>query len=108
MTQQNLSDLLVLVDEWVAQLREWELSEACKTSGRDFFTYMQGRGVYAGWMVKIVQQCTGHHPARLYTVEDAALLRDAISRYEYSQRLIAQNSNENPYSIIERQWSHDD
>ncbi|GAB4131493.1 MAG: hypothetical protein Fur0046_00530 [Cyanobacteria bacterium J069] len=48
MSNQNLSTLLLLVDGWVAQLKAWELSEACKTSGRDFFTGIQGRGVYAG------------------------------------------------------------
>lgn len=104
MTTQSLSELLLLIDEWVAQLNEGELSDACRRSGRDFFSYMQSRGVYAGWMVKIIQQCTGYLPMKLHTVQDAVLLRDAISRYEYSQA-IAQNSDENPYDVIAREWS---
>jgi len=104
MTKQQLTTLLQLIDEWAAQLKEWELSNACRNSGRDFFTYMQSRGVYAGWMVQVIKDFTGHPPNKLHTVEDAELLRDAIRRYEYSLA-VSQNTDENPYDTIRREWS---
>lgn len=104
MAQENLSTLLGLIDEWVAELAEDRLSEQCRKSGSDFFSYMRGRGVYQGWMVDVIRQATGYTPQKLWLAEDANLLRDAISRYEYSVT-IARNSSEDPYKIIKREWS---
>ena len=84
MTLNEINQVLVLIDQWVAELEEPRLNEQCRESGRNFFDFMQARGVYAGFMAKKIIEATGYNPAQLWRVEDADVLRDAIFRYEGS------------------------
>lgn len=85
MNVSEINRILSLLEEWVYSLKSDELSDQCRASGRDFFAFMQARGVNAGYMAKLITQVTGYNPAKLWRVEDAQLLRDAIFRYEGAQ-----------------------
>jgi hypothetical protein len=78
----EINQTLALIEEWVEALSDDQVSEQCRQSGRDFFQFMQSRGVNVALLAKLIIEATGYNPARLYTVEDAGLLRDAIFRYE--------------------------
>jgi hypothetical protein len=84
MTQLEISTVLQMIEEWIAQLPEAKLGEQCRRSGIDFFSYMTGRGVDAGYLAKLITDSTGYNPRQLWTVQDADLLKDAIFRYEGS------------------------
>ncbi|WP_448603825.1 hypothetical protein [Thermoleptolyngbya sp.] len=45
MSEYELSTVLALIDEWVDQLEDWELSGQCRKAGRDFFSFMKDRSV---------------------------------------------------------------
>jgi|GEM_PF-1363335 len=81
MSTSEINRLLGLLDDWVQALEESRLSEACREEGRDFFRFMQARGVNAALMAKLIIDTTGYNPAQLWRVEDAEMLRDAIFRY---------------------------
>lgn len=84
MTISEISIVLGLIDEWTQALDDEDLNEQCRQSGRDFFQFMKSRGINAALMAKLIIDATGYNPARLWRIEDAGLLRDAIFRYEGS------------------------
>jgi len=82
MTQQDISTVLQLIEEWVAQLSETSLNEQCRKSGMDFFSYMTAHGTSAAYLAKLITEATGYNPRQLWTVQDADLLKSSIFRYE--------------------------
>lgn len=104
----DINEALALIDEWVQELEEDQLNEQCRQSGRSFFQFMQSRGVNAAYMARLIIDVTGYNPAQLWRVEDAALLRDAIFRYEGSEAVTriqeAQGRGNTARENIERFW----
>ena len=84
MSQEELGIVLQLIEQWAYCLSGDRLNEQCRQSGADFFSYMTGQKVDAGWLAKLITETTGHNPRQLWTVQDAELLKDAIFRYEAS------------------------
>lgn len=82
MTQQEINYILTLIADWAAELESDRLNEQCRRSGIDFFSYMKSKGVKAAYMASLIEKETGYHPAKLWSIDDAELLRDAIFRYE--------------------------
>jgi len=109
MSISEINRILALVEEWTESLRRDQLNEQCRVSGRDFFEFMQSRGINAALMAKLIIQATGYNPAQLWRVEDAQLLRDAIFRYEGAQAVTRiEEKDGNPRSArnnVERFWS---
>lgn len=103
MDYSEINQVLTLIDEWVQALEDGHLNEQCRTSGRDFFTYMKGRGVNAGKLARMITQVTGYNPAQLWKIDDAALLRDAIFRYESTQAVT--DINQDDQGNLEHFWS---
>jgi len=103
MPEQNISILLQLIDEWLESREDSQLSEDCRKSGQDFFSYMKSRGVYQGWMATVIQKATGYSPRKLWQEAEAPILRNSISRYEYSIT-IAKHTDQDPYDVIREQW----
>lgn len=87
MTQQEINYVLDLIDQWVAELQESRLNDQCRESGISFFEYMTQHGVNATRIEQAIIQTTGYHPSRLWTVDDAVMLRDAIFSYEAAVEL---------------------
>ena len=56
MTQQGISTVLQLIEEWVAQLSETSLNEQCRKSGMDFFSYMTAHGTSAAYLAKLITE----------------------------------------------------
>ena len=104
MTQQEISTVLQMIQDWVDQLADDSLSEQCRKSGADFFSYMTQRGVQAGYLAKLITEATGYNPRQLWTVQDAELLRDAIFRYEGS--IAAAQRGEDPKQTARRFWNN--
>lgn len=77
----EISQALAVIEDWINQLEESRLSDACRVEGRDFFQFMESRSIPRAFLAKLIKQATGHNPAMLYRVEDAKLLKDAIFRY---------------------------
>ena len=63
MSTSEINRLLGLLDDWVQALEESRLSEACREEGRDFFRFMQARGVNAALMAKLIIDTTGYNPS---------------------------------------------
>ncbi|MBD2261051.1 hypothetical protein [Pseudanabaena sp. FACHB-2040] len=80
-TNTEINQALAVIEEWITKLEKSRLSEVCRVEGRDFFQFMESRGVARAFMAKLIIQVTGQSPATLYRVEDAELLKDAIFRY---------------------------
>lgn len=87
-TISRINEVLTLIDYWMATLENSQLSEQCRIAGRDFFSFMQSRGVYAGWCVYLIRTATGYHPQQLWMIEDAEMLRSAIINYESIQGVV--------------------
>lgn len=87
MTNEEISYILSLIDQWVNQLEQHKLNEQCRKSGASFFDFMTSRGVNPGYLAKLVIDVTGYNPRQLWTIQDAALLREAIARYEGAEAL---------------------
>lgn len=77
----EISQTLAVIEEWIDRLESSRLSDACRVEGRDFFQFMESRGLTRAFLTKLITQATGYNPAALYRVEDAKLLREAIFRY---------------------------
>lgn len=102
MTQQDINIVLQLIEDWTAQLSEASLNEQCRKSGADFFAFMTARGVSAGYLARMITEATGYNPRQLWTIEDAATLRDAIFRYEAS--IAATGSDDDPKNSVRHFW----
>lgn len=84
MSNQDISTVLKLIDEWVQQLGETSLRDQSRRSGMDFFAYMQSRGEYGGYLATLVKNSLGYHPRQVHRQADAETLREAIFNYEAS------------------------
>ncbi|MEB3161892.1 MAG: hypothetical protein VKK80_01570 [Prochlorothrix sp.] len=105
-TEQELShitQLLALLEAWVQQQTQAQLSLECRNSGNEFFQYMRQRGVNPGLMQALIKRATGKHPRSLWQVEEAERLRDAILRYQ-TALIIAKNSSNDPTAIVQFAW----
>lgn len=85
MSFSSFDEIIILIDEWVEQLEDWELNDKCRTSGKSFFDFLKRRNLNVSVVAKIIQDCTGYNPRQLCTVKDADLLRHAIRAYESEQ-----------------------
>lgn len=102
MTKQEISSVLQIISEWVIELPDTRLSEQCRRSGMDFFSYMTSRGVNAGYLAQLITEATGYNPRQLWTAQDADLLRDAIFRYEGS--IEAAKRGDDPEKTAKHFW----
>lgn len=85
MTQEPLSAVIAVIDLWIVELQTIEeMQQQARQSGSDFFSFMTRRGVYKGWIARLIMDVSGHHPSRLWRLKDAAALRSAIQAYEYA------------------------
>lgn len=54
---------------------------------------MTAHGASAAYLAKLITDATGYNPRQLWTIQDAALLRDAIFRYEASLTVAKDSGN---------------
>lgn len=102
MTQQDINIVLQLIEDWAAQLSEASLNEQCRQSGADFFSFMTARGVSAAYLARMITEATSYNPRQLWTIDDAATLRDAIFRYEAS--IAAAKDSDDPKKSVRHFW----
>jgi hypothetical protein len=103
MTIPEINQVLALIDAWVGTLPADQLNEQCRVSGRGFFAYMAARGVKANHLARLIIDATGYNPAQLWKASDAALLKDAIFRYEAAQAVT--DINDDAKGNVQRFWS---
>ncbi len=88
MERMDIVTISHLINEWVNSLEESRLTHQCRKSGNSFFQFMQSRGVDARYLAAMIQEKLGYNPKQLCTIEDAALLRQAIYSYEMVPEII--------------------
>jgi hypothetical protein len=80
----SIAEALQLIDEWLEQLEDGDLPDACRSSGRDFFSFFTARGVDPAQLSRLVKLATGYDPETLPSAAGSATLRLAIASYESS------------------------
>lgn len=88
----EINEILALIDSWVREIEESQLSEQCRKSGRSFFDFMTSQGLHPGYLATLITNATGYNPRTLWTVQDAQLLREAIAKYEGAETLARQEN----------------
>ncbi|WP_413167882.1 hypothetical protein ACL6C3_14375 [Capilliphycus salinus ALCB114379] len=82
MSQYDFSQILMMIDEWVKSLEDYQLNQQCRQSGKSFFDFLKTKGCRADILAKIIMDATGYNPAQLWRIEDAQKLKSAIFSYE--------------------------
>lgn len=78
----DINNVLYQIESVISGYSDEDLSEYCRKSGKDFFEFMQSKGVHPGWCYKLIVEQFNIPPQRLHTSSDFALLREAIYAYE--------------------------
>jgi len=87
MNNQDISLLLTIIDQWLADLDDRQLGDAYDRSSRDFFRFLKDYDCNVGRVVNLIKRYSGMTPQQIKTRNDAQQLRDMITRYESSEAL---------------------
>ena len=84
----DLSTALALIDEYIAQLEDWQVSGAFSARYRSFENWLREYGCTARQITAIeglVDEATGYSPEAIASLEDAQTVKIAIEGVCYSE-----------------------
>ncbi|MGF1494920.1 MAG: hypothetical protein ACFBSC_21240 [Microcoleaceae cyanobacterium] len=83
----NVSEALALIDEYIDQLEDWEMSDAYARDAKSFFDFLKEYSANIGAVVNIIKLATGFSPIEIKSRGDAEQIRELLRRTQTSEFL---------------------
>ncbi|MGL5083792.1 MAG: hypothetical protein ACRC8A_20105 [Microcoleaceae cyanobacterium] len=83
----DVSEALMLIDQYIDQLEDWEVSTAYYRDAKSFFDFLKEYGANIGAVINIIKLTTGFSPIEIKNRGDAEQIRELLRRTQTSEFL---------------------